>query len=136
MRYVVQEDLIGCGVACVAAILGISYQRALSLFENGQKKADNRGFLCKEIVLAFKKKSLEYEYKYIKSKLRKKIYKQGTIVFLRRSIKYSEGHYVCRMGSSWMDPWINFPTTEKRAGLRKRLPEKPIYMISPIGRNS
>jgi hypothetical protein len=34
MNYVRQEDGFGCGVACVANLLGVSYQQALQLFYN------------------------------------------------------------------------------------------------------
>lgn len=134
MKPIVQEDPLGCGVACMAAVLGVSYQESLNLFKNGQKKAIEIGFFCKEIVVALKKKGLVYEYRYIKGKLRKKIYKQGTIVFLRRSKKYPSGHYLCRINNKWMDPWINFPNGNRKAGFRKRLPEKPTYIIHPISR--
>ena len=129
MEVVVQEDPLGCGIACVAAVLMVSYQESLDLFDDGQRKAKEVGFFCKEIVMALKKRGLEYEYKYIKDKLRKRIYKKGTIVFLRRFKKYSSGHYLCRLNNKWMDPWINFPNENRKAGFRKRLPEKPIYII-------
>lgn len=132
MKPIVQEDPLGCGAACVAAVVGISYQESLDLFESGKRKAVEVGFFCKELVMALKKKGLEYEYRYIKGKLRKNIYNQGTIVFLRRSKKYPSGHYLCRIDNKWMDPWINFPNEDRKAGFRKRLPEKPIYIVYPI----
>lgn len=132
MKLIAQEDHLGCGAACVAAVLGVSYQESLDLFKNGQKKAVEVGFLCKELVIALKKKGLEYEYRYIKGKLRKKISKQGTVVFLKRSKKYPSGHYLCRAENMWMDPWINFPDEDRKSGFRKRQPEKPIYVIYPV----
>ncbi|MEM0476561.1 MAG: hypothetical protein QW367_02905 [Candidatus Aenigmatarchaeota archaeon] len=72
-------------------------------------------------------------YKYLKPKWRRKIYQEGTIVFIKRNKKYPYGHYLVRYKNLWMDPWINL-LKEKRmekakAGFRKRLPGKPIYAI-------
>ncbi|MBI2327175.1 hypothetical protein HYU92_02545 [Candidatus Curtissbacteria bacterium] len=129
MKPVKQEDSLGCGVACMAFILGINYQNSLNFFKDGRKKANKAGFFCREIVMALEKAGLRYEYKYIKPKIKKKIYKPNTIVFLRRSKKYPSGHYLCRADNKWMDPWINFPVEEKKAGFRRSLPGKPIYAI-------
>lgn len=131
MNPVKQEDLYGCGVACVAFVLRKDYQKALDLFSEGKQKAETTGFYCKEIIKVLENEGFKYEYRYIKSKIIRKIYKQGSVVFLRRSRKYPEGHYLCRVGKLWMDSWINFPSDEVRAGFRKRLPERPIYVIYP-----
>ena len=48
-----QENLMGCAVACVAFISGISYNDALDLFPQGPIKAETAGFICSEIVEAF-----------------------------------------------------------------------------------
>ena len=78
------------------------------------------------------KKKLAYEYRYIKPKIRKLIYRPGTIIFIARSKKYPAGHYLAMgSGKGWMDPWINFPSELKssRAGFRKKLPGRPIYAV-------
>lgn len=124
-----QEDKLGCGVACVAFILSVDYKNALKLFIDGKRKAKFEGFLCKDLVVALRIAGLSYKFKYIKAKIRKKIYKINTIVYLRKSKKYPLGHYLVRFENNWMDPWINFPNENKKAGFRKRLPEKPIYAI-------
>lgn len=127
MKPVKQEDLFGCGVACVAFILNISYQDSLTLFTDGESKAKEEGFLCKEIIAALEKKRLKYQYKYLKA--RHNIYNSRTIVFLKRSKRYPAGHYLCKINGKWMDPWINFPNVKIKAGFRNRLPGKPIYAI-------
>ena len=124
-----QEDPMGCAVACTAFVLNINYQDSLKLFKNGKIKAKNKGFLCKEIVKALGYEGLRYEYKYISNKVKRKIYKPGTIVFVKRSKKCPEGHYLYRANNKWMDSWINFPNKNIKAGFRKRLPEKSIYAI-------
>ncbi len=130
MKAIKHEDPHGCSVACIASVTGITYQEALRLFPNGKEKADKTGFYCREIVSALEKKNIRYKYGYIKSRIRSKIYKDGTIVFIKRSKKYPTGHYLCRVNKTWMDPWINFPEMNKKAGFRKRLPGKSIYLIS------
>ena len=132
MKLIKQENPFGCAVACVASVLGIDYQEVLNLFSGGRNKAKTTGFYCKEIVEVLENEGLRYEYKYIKPKVRKKIYQHRVIIFLRRSKKYPEGHYLCRIGKRWMDPWFNFPAEKREAGFRKRLPEKPIYLIYPL----
>lgn len=131
MKPIKQEDQLGCAVACVAFTLNVSYKNSLMLVRQGKRKAKNTGFLCKDIVKTLRKWGLNYKYNYIKDKIKNKIYQSGTIVFLRRSKKYPAGHYVCRVNKKWMDPWINFPDTKIEAGFRKKLPEKPIYLIYP-----
>ena len=130
MNPIKQENPLGCAVACVAFILEINYQNALKFFDNGEVKADDIGFFCREIVMVLDKAGLKYNYKYLKDRIRREIYKQNTIVFIKRSDKYPAGHYLCRSNDKWMDPWINFPNKKIRVGFRKRLPGKPIYLIS------
>ena len=132
MNLIKQEDPFGCGIACVASILKINYKTALSLFLDGRRKATETGFYCREIIEALENNGLKYEYKYLKSKTRKNMYKPGAIVFLRRSKRYPDGHYLTRSDNIWLDSWINFPSEEMKSGFRKRLPEKPIYVIYPV----
>src|SRR3989344_5220340 len=133
MKPVLQEDPLGCAVACVACILNVSYQDALVLFRDGKRRARTKAnFYCKEIVQLLNIAGLNYEYKYIKDRIRQKIYKTGPIVFIKRSRKYPVGHYLCRTREGWMDSWINFPSENRKAGLRKRLPGKSVYLIFPL----
>ncbi len=127
---VAQEDPLGCAVACIAFVLNISYKNALRLFQDGENRVKSSpDFYCKEIVQVLNKSGLDYSYRYISTKLRHRIYKQGSIVFIRRSRRYPVGHYLYRVKSAWMDPWINIPSTDRKAGFRKRLPGNPIYAI-------
>jgi hypothetical protein len=131
MEPIRQEDVLGCAVACVAFVLKINYGNSIKLFKNGKRKARNKGFYCKEVVAALEIKGLMYEYKYVKNKRRRKIYKSNTIVYVRKSKKYPLGHYLVRFNNKWMDSWINFPDKDIETGFRKRLPERPIYAIYP-----
>lgn len=129
MKPVKQEDGLGCAVACAAFVLGTKYQNALVLFGNGKTKATTTGFYCKEIIEVLKNAGFEYEYRYIKDRIKKRIYKLSTIVFIKRSKRYPAGHYLVRTNNKWMDPWVNFPNVERKAGFRRRLPDKPMYVI-------
>jgi len=135
-KTVKQENNYGCGVACVAFIIGKSYRQTLKLFENGYFEASNYGFNCKDIINALSKSGLKYSYHYINSKRRRYIYKNYSIVFIKRSKQYPSGHYLCRFNHQWMDSWINFSENknikEAKAGFRKMLPEKPIYIIRKL----
>lgn len=132
-NHIVQKDPYGCGIACVAFILNKEYFEVLSLIESGSFKAKNSGFSCKDLVMILKKVQKDYRYKYITTKLKKKIYNNYTIIFIKRSKKYPAGHYLCRYNKQWMDPWLNFQINHNinkaKSGFRKRLPGKPIYMI-------
>lgn len=133
MDSITQKDSFGCSIACVAFVLRVDYKKSKSLFDN-HKRSKNFGFLCREIIKTLQKRGLNYGYKYIKHRIRKKIYKPGTIVFIKKSKKYPSGHYLCRTtNKKWMDPWINFPSDikEARSGFRKRLPDRAIYVIFP-----
>jgi len=130
-KAITQEDFCGCAVACVAFVLGISYQSALSLFANGQRRAIIRGFYCRDIVRALNKVSKnKFVYRKVKNS---NFYKNNTIVFIARSKKYPLGHFLVRHRNLWMDPFINFPhIINVRSGFRKRLPGRPIYEISVL----
>ncbi len=128
-----QEDNFGCAVACMAFVLNIKYKDAIKLFKNGEKRVKSiPNFYCREIVEILNNAGFNYQYKYIKPKIRNKIYKQNTIVFIKKSKKYHYGHYLVRYNNRWMDSWINFPDDKIKAGFRKRLPGKTIYIIFQI----
>ena len=130
MKSIAQEDSLGCGIACVAFILKLTYKEAKNLFLDGKRRAkEEPNFYCGEIVGILENVGLSYEYKYLKKRLKHKIYRSNTIVYLRKSKKYPFGHYLVRYENKWMDPWINFPKENINAGFRKRLPGKPIYAI-------
>lgn len=128
-----QEDDFGCAVACIAFVLNIKYKDAIKLFKNGEKRTKEiPNFYCREIVKILNDAGLNYQHKIIKPKIRNKIYKQNSIVFIKKSKKYHFGHYLVRFENNWMDSWINFPNESIKAGFRKRLPGKAIYAILKI----
>lgn len=135
MKYklVKQKDDFGCGIACVASLLGITYESSLNLFKNGKCRAKANGLYCRDICDALNKKGKKFIYRYVKNRLKCKIYKSGTIVFTKKSKKYPADHYLLRTKDGWMDPWINFISNgnigNARAVIRKRLSNRAIYFI-------
>ncbi len=132
---ITQEHGTGCGVACVAFVLGISYQKALGLFKNPQHAWEGKGYYCKDIIEALKKAGLDYSYKQI-TELPLTI-KPGIIVFTEPSKNYPRGHYLAQTkDNKWMNPWINFPhIAPAKSGFQDKLPDKPIWIINQCNRS-
>lgn len=130
---VAQQDSLGCGIACVAFVANHSYSQVKAMFSND--KAASEGFYCKDLVFALQSFGLAYSYKYLKPKLRNKIYIDNAIVFIKRSKNYPAGHYLVRHRGQWMDPWINFQEESSinkvQSGFRKKLPGSPRYALFP-----
>lgn len=131
---ITQKHDFGCAVACLAFVANITYAEALKVL--GSYKAKSEGYICKDLVNGLDNLGFSYEYKYIKPRLRKSIYRDGAIVFIKRYKKYPYGHYLARYNGKWMDPWINLVSdknvTKALSGFRKRLPGRPIYMITKM----
>jgi hypothetical protein len=129
-----QEHYYGCGFACIASLLGLSYREALRLIPHGYAKASSSGLLCKEISQILQSTGhKDSTYKYLKPRLMESITQPGTIVFIKRSKQYPVGHYLLRGDGYWMDPWINmrqeYDPSKAEAGFRDELPGDPIYAI-------
>jgi len=104
-----QKHSFGCGAACVAFIVGQSYTEIINIL--GNNKAQNVGFTCKELMKALSNLKHHYVFKYLKPRLKSKIYKNGVIVFIKRSLRYPAGHYLVYSNGQWMDSWKNFRAT-------------------------
>jgi hypothetical protein len=129
-KVVTQEHGAGCAVACVACVLGISYQKALQLFSH-PKWAYERGFYAKEVVEALEKGGVSYSYKKVNSKTEHLIQLPHCILFIKRSQKFPMGHYLVKIGATkWMNPWINYPLiAPAKGGIEKELPGEPQYVF-------
>ncbi len=132
-KSITQEFDYGCGIACFAFALNIKYKEAAAIL--GSKQANSNRFWVKDFAAALNNSGHQYTSRYVNDKLRKAIYKDGTIVLIRRSKQYNTGHYLNRYKGKWMDPWINLPLNndinEAKSGFRKRLPGKPMYALIP-----
>ena len=123
---IAQEHPMGCAVACVASLLGISYRDAWKLF--GNPELSMRGIYCPGICRALGNAGKEYSYSRLASA---EEIKPGAIVFIEKGGKYPCGHYLLKTERGWMNPWINFPNiTPAKAGFSKKLPGKPQWVLS------
>ncbi len=100
-NYVAQEDPMGCGVACVANRLGISYAEALKLFDRPED-ARTIGYKCRYIVEALRRGGVDARLHHIKHSLRHVTISgrdpeiTGAIVLLVRSERYPYQHYLLK----------------------------------------
>jgi len=133
MKTVTQQQPAGCGIACVATVLGVSYDRASLLFDNPEHGI-SRGFYCKEIVQALKKAGKEYAHAWVKPSKKHLLSRQNAIVYIKKSKRYPLGHYLAHHKTKgWMNPWINFPRIDPaKSGWNKRLPGDAQYIIYPV----
>lgn len=126
---IAQEDFSGCAVACVAALLEVSYQCALAHFEHSEY-ATLRGYYCKEVIAALEHAGVNATLKYVKPRLIPGLNKPGTIVFVAKGGMYPNGHYLLRLEDGWMNSWVNFPRMEPaQAGMQTELPGRPQFAI-------
>ncbi|MEZ0393039.1 MAG: hypothetical protein ACAH59_12535 [Pseudobdellovibrionaceae bacterium] len=130
MKPVPQEHPLGCAVACVASLCGLSYQEALKLFEIPEL-AWIRGFYCSEIVQALARAELSYTFaEFDLSKISEMLRQPGTIVFVSPNSRYPSGHFLLRLENGWMNPWSNFPQMiSVRADVEDALPGEVSYVV-------
>lgn len=128
---VAQEHDFGCGAACVAFVVGVEYREVVAKL--GEEAARTKGFWCKDLKRVLNNYGLEYEVKYMKLNMKKRIYTNGAIVFIKRSQRYPYGHYVTYYNGQWMDSWRNLLLDDNiknaEAGFRRRLPGQPQYAL-------
>jgi hypothetical protein len=124
MKYkpIIQENLNGCAVACVASLIGKNYFTTLKLFV--KKYADTRGYYFKDVISTLKRNGLNYQYSKVIPGTRKHLRIAGSIVFIKRSKKFPSGHYLLKTERGWMNSWINSPRLPIKAGFQKKLPGK------------
>lgn len=133
MRPVKQEDGLGCAVACVAFVIGVTYKEALKLFDDGEIRVKSKAnFYCPEIVRILRSKQVHCNWKKLKTASEEEIYNDNSIVFIKRSTEYPYGHFLVRHRGKWMDPWINLPNKNIKAGFRNVLPGEPTYIVYKI----
>src|SRR5262249_20075062 len=128
-----QEHTLGCGVACVAFRCGLTYRKALTLFDR-REHAWIRGYFCEELVAALGRAGLDYDYvPFAPDEFpdhRAFLQAEGTIAFVEPSEAYPMGHYLIRHRGRWMNSWLNFPMMlPVEAGFQARIPGKPSYIV-------
>ncbi len=133
-KSITQEFDYGCGVACYAFALGVTYKDAEKRL--GEKQAHSERFWVNDLMKALNDAGLAYERKYVKPHVRPLIDQEGVIVLIGISKDHPVGHYLIRHNDMWMDPWINLSENknihEAKSGFREVLPGAPMYAILPI----
>jgi hypothetical protein len=134
MEPVTQLDRYGCGVACVAFVLGVSYQEARKLFK--EERIVSAKTYCFDITRALLVKKVTYKYSKLTSGNLQLSQQKGAIVFVRKNKDiYPMGHYLVRTDNGWMDPWFNREDSDDigkaKAGYRKRLRDEATWVIYP-----
>ena len=132
MKPIAQEALMGCAIACVASLAGISYKKMRGYFYNGKTKERISGFYNRDIISSLSKIGVSAKAYSIKRWGNKRI-RVGTIVFIERLEKHPAGHYLLKTKRGWMNPWINYPDINPaKAGFQKRLPSRARWVIDIV----
>lgn len=124
-RVVRQRHEWGCGIACVASVLGISYNDAKSRLESYEEDGELKDWESTGLEPDTMIKVLADAGIIVEERVGLRRWPSGTIVFLSEEWgRYKEsGHYMVKTDEGWMDPWINGPDEKPRkADIRDRLP--------------
>lgn len=132
LKPISQEHAMGCGLACVAFVAGKSYKKILSLDQNS-KRAWTRGYYCTELVELLSRVGLNYTWQELKRPTRLLEIPNGSIVFIKRSEKWPDGHFLVKVAKNkYMNPWINAPSIKiVRGGFQKEI-DVITHVITPI----
>lgn len=127
---VAQEHPYGCGVACVAEMLGVSYADALPLFgPDATHKAETFGFYCFELCNALRLGGWRAYWLEVQPDTPRWT-RSNAIVFLPAGPQYPAGHYLNREPyQGWNNSWINYPELPRVAAVQKSLPYAPSHVI-------
>ena len=129
-KLIPQEDALGCGFACVAVVLGITYKSAAKRLPDIYKIAQQTGLWCKDIVLALKKSGKPAYFEKITHKNIAQIEKLGTIIYTKDGPSDLIGHYLVKVREGWHNCWINWPSMKPvKAGIQKTFSGKPLYAV-------
>ena len=121
-----QEDALGCGIACIAVALGISYGSVVRKIPKEKYSIyQERGLYCRDIVSVFKLFGVKDSWSKVTDKNVDLIYNEGNIIYMN-----DDDHYVIAVKNGWHDSWINWPKMNPvKAGIIEQLPEKPSYIV-------
>lgn len=132
---VVQLDEWGCGVACIASLLGISYEEAYWLAR--REKGESIGGVQPGLELhhiAMILKQHEKGIHVVADWQERETYPVGTILFVEGPEPYDGGHYILRVDKGWMDPWVNMrnPEETRKARVIKNFPAGTCFSVALI----
>ena len=136
-RLVRQLDEWGCGVACVASLLGISYKKAkAALVDIKGREIDSRPYGLSLRALSRLVPTHTKMYREARDLSHCPV---GTIAFLsEESGRYAgSGHYILKTHLGWMDPWSNSGKLPRVAKYRSRIPTSTriqAALVPPVAR--
>ncbi len=132
---IAQEHPYGCGVACVAELLDVSYHDALGLFPDGVRKAQYEGFYLGEITAVMRSCGWGSYWVAMQPHFLAHIQRRDNIAYLGKSKIYPSGHYLIRETDEynvrpvWKNSYANYPIWPPTAGLQVTLPYHPEFLI-------
>lgn len=125
---VAQADEWGCAAACVASLVGASYDQALKWLEHEKgKRADQRpkGFEIDEIAHALFAQGV----KVVADWYPPDSIPEGSILCIHGPGRYQYYHYVLKVPGGYMDPWVDLEPGRMKASIRTSLPgETSVYV--------
>ena len=135
-RLVPQEHEWGCGVACIASLLGISYAAAMFQVQTAVgTKIDfaSEGLELEPIIAVLQQNGISIS---VRTDLIR--WPIGTIAFLseHEGAYKGSGHYILKTEDGWMDPYYNALTRKSderpEATYRRRLPRNTYVQAALI----
>jgi len=146
MRNVPQQGPMGCGVACVAMVIGCTYERSRRYFVRLPGNDIERGYCCWELVWALAAAGLRFRKRTFGARTvdaRLKSVPVGAIVRVRRWPGDRWLHYVVKSKTGWRDPMdsgghskrAKWTGSCRRGQLLREWPRgwRPLSAIVPIG---
>jgi hypothetical protein len=128
---VTQKEEWGCGVACVASLLDVSYEEAKALLKDEKGKSVNKGTPGLElhhIAIALQKRDV----KVIADWEDRSDFPNGTIVCIADDALYEGEHYMLKTPKGWMDPWSNMGEMPRRAEFRNDYPDGTWFLVALV----
>jgi len=125
-----QEDKWGCGAACVASLLGVSYQKAKHLVETAKGRSINSkpyGLQLHDIAIALKEEKIKVIADWDPTEI-----PDGTIVCISGEVPYDGDHYLLKTPNGWMDPWYNIIENNMVARYRKKYPKGTYFLVALV----
>lgn len=128
----VQGDEWGCGAACVASLLGVTYKKTKALLGHKHPDKGYKGYSCAELSRGLRRGGLAYRGR-LCARRKDDAIPVGAIVFLSRKAGKFEGsgHYLLRTPAGWMDPWSNYPDPSRKAKISTRRPRNVSHVLLP-----
>ena len=125
-----QEDEWGCGAACVASLLGVSYQQAKQMVEEVKGLSVNTkpyGLELHHIAIALQEVGVKVIADWDPAEII-----DGSIVCIGGTSRYKDDHYILKTPSGWMDPWYDLDKNIMVARYRENYPEGSDFLVALI----